>query len=627
MPHLSKIALPFLCVFLFLASSFAASPANDKFLFSDELRPGMPLTGLTCNVGTEIAAFNGKILGVEKGAFAGGNMIWAELEAPFLGEHGVAAGMSGSPCYVDGRLIGAVGYGFPFSQKPIAGITPIESMLEVLELTKQDLQVDEDVSAQFESGGVWTLDELRELARAARFPGASVLKLPADRLPDAVKVDLDRSISEIELTPLALPLSISSKESAVYQPLQRFLQDQGLSLAAGGISGSTLDSAQLPPLRAGSAIGMPLMTGDLTVGGYGTVTHVEGDRLIAFGHPAFGWGTTDLPMSPCSMFAVQPSYNLSFKMGQVATPIGMIRQDRLPAVGGVIGVLPKFIPFTVRVKSIASGRERTYQYQMWDNRLWTPILAETGVAQAIAMTDRIGGEATATAHYRIGIEGASAIDKSFFYSSLNGPDYILSSSIYDDLAVLKTNPFRKTRIDRLDVTIEISEKIQQARLVSVTADKDVYRPGEKVRLAVYLQPYRGGRQRKEIEVPLSSALADGAYELFIGDAESRLGVEMERAPGLFTPMNFEQLIDALKKHYPSNSLHVVLRRDDDGLTVHGQELPSLPPSLRSTFTTSSERAFIRPISGQFLSETSVPGEWEYVGSSQLTVRVNRSGRR
>jgi hypothetical protein len=611
-----------------LAKAYTAEAPDSRFLFSDQLQPGMALTGRTCIEGTQITEFSGKILGVERGAFAGGNMIWAELEAPFLGAHGVAAGMSGSPCYVDGRLIGAVGYGFPYSQKPIAGITPIESMLDVLDLTKLDLKLEDETLSSAPAGGVWTLDELKSMARSAKLPGASPLRISLDRLPQTVRAGIDAPPEpDIELTPLVLPLSVSSTEPAVYEPLQRFARRHGLSLAAGGISGATLENGDLPPLAAGSAIGMPLMTGDLTVGGYGTVTYVEDNRLIAFGHPAFGWGTTDIPLSPCAMFAIQPSYSLSFKMGQVALPTGMIRQDRLSGVGGVIGELPRFIPFSVRVKSMDSGRERVFSYQLWDNRLWTPILAETGVAQSIVKSDRISGEATASARYRVGVADSGTIEKTMFYSSLNGPASDLIYSLFDDLAVLKNNPFNGTRLSSLEVEIEVYNKIQQARIVSVTADKDVYRPGDTVRLAVYLQPYRGGRVREEIELQLDRELADGSYELFVGDSESRLSIERERAPGLFTPMNFGQLIEALRKHYVSNALYVVLSRSDEGLTVHGQELPSLPPSLRSTFTTSSERAFIRPISGQFIEESSMAGKYEFVGRSQLTVQVNRSGRR
>lgn len=610
-----------------VAHSAPVSP-NDAFLFSHELRPGMQLTGVTSIQGTELTNFKGRILGVERGAFAGGNMIWVELEGDFLGQHGVAAGMSGSPCYVDGRLIGAVGYGFPFSQKPIAGVTPIESMLEVLELTRQDLKPSEELDfPPSATGGVWTLDELKEMALESHLPKAVPLTIETDRLPEEVREDLQRSGGTVDLKPLGLPLSISSREPSVYGALQKLVQRQGLELSPGTISGATLDSSAFPALKPGSAIGMTLMTGDLTVGGYGTVTHVDGDRLIAFGHPAFGWGTTDIPLSPCEMFALQPSYNLTFKLGQVAMPIGVIRQDRLPAIGGIIGPVPDFLPYHVRIKSATTGREKSFNFRLWDNRVYTPALAMSGLAQAIAMSDRTNGEATATATYKIGVEGAPTVEKSLFYSTLDGPDLELSSSLRQDLAVLKVNPFRRTKIKSLDVTLEISDRIQASSLVSVTADREVYRPGETVRLAVYLQPYRGERVLKEIELPLSADLVDGSYDLFVGDADSRLAMERERAPGLFTPMNFQQLVDAIKKHYTANQLYVVLRQTDEGLTVHGQELPSLPESLRSTFATSSERAFIRPITGQFLAEATIRGEAQIMGSTRLGIQVNRSGRR
>ncbi len=611
---------------------FAAQPASQPaIILSKDLKAGQNFIGYTCFQGTQIEKFTGIILGVEKGAFAGSNMIWVELQVPGFGAHGVPSGMSGSPCYIDGKLIGAVAYGFSGSQKALAGLTPIESMLEVLELTRRDLPANDEAggseAGEVPSSGVWNLDELKELALHSRVPGASPLRIPVADLPENMRVSINSKSNEFVLKPLSVPIAISSRNSEVCSTLSKWLEPQGLSLVSAGIGGITPESLDLPALAPGSALGMPMMTGDLTVGGYGTVTYCDGNKLIGFGHPAFGWGTTNIPMSPCVMFTVQPSYEQSFKIGQVAMPTGSIRQDRQPAVGGVIGPVPRFIPMHVEINSNSTNRVTQFNFQVWDNRHWTPILVVTGLGEALSAAERPSGESTVNASYSIGVQGSERIEKQLFYSASQSPTSDLSSSLLVDLALLKINPFHSARLDSIDITINLSDRIQQSQIVSVTANKDVYRPGDEVRLAIYIQPYRGARELRELILPLDSDLDDGTYDLLVGDAESRMAMERERAPGLFTPMDYQQMLQALRKSFVGNRIYAVLKKSDQGLTIHGQELPALPPSLRSTFASSSERAFIKPISGEFLTEKSIMGNSEFVGSQKMSIQVNRLGRR
>jgi len=611
-----------------MAAEGGRGALGPEFMASCEIEVGMPLEGKTCFRGVELQRFTGRVIGVERGVFAGGNLIWAELKGPDFGPYGVPAGMSGSPCYINGRLIGAVAYSFTASQKPIAGITPIESMLEVLALTSDKAHpYEEEWTEGGATVGVWGIEELKEMARSARPPGSAPFRIAVDCLPEALRAEAPPESQDVELKPLSIPIGISRCAPEVCQPLEEFFAQRGLSLVQGGVGGGTLDADGLPPLEAGSALGMPLMTGDLTIGGYGTVTYRQGNRLIAFGHPAFGWGEVDIPLSPCSMFAVNPSYSRAFKVGQVATAIGSIRQDREFGIGGVLGRVPRHIPMRVRVRTAESGRSKEFNYRVWDNRYLTPMLMETGVAEAFAATDRTSGDATLSGSYTIQIEGAGPIRKRLFYATANGPLGPVSDSLFDDLSLLTLNPFRKAKVLSLEADFEVSSRARQAAIVSVTADKEVYRPGEAVQLTLYVQPYRGKREKRLIQMPLPADLRDDQYELLVGDSAARLRGERDRAPGLFTPMNYEQLLEAIRKHYVGNDLYVVLSHAEAGLTVHGQELPSLPSSLRSSLSSTNERAFIRPVTARFLAERVVEGPTEFVGSAKLTLQVSQSGRR
>jgi len=196
-----------------------------------------------------------------------------------------------------------------------------------------------------------------------------------------------------------------------------------------------------------------------------------------------------------------------------------------------------------------------------------------------------------------------------------------------DLATLMRNPFQPGKIESVKASVRILPRLKQTALVSATMDKDVYRPGETVNLTVYLQPYHGAREKRELSLKLPGNLRDGDYELFIGDSDARYDYERSRAPGLFTPRDYDQLVDAIRLHYVGDQLYLALSERDMGLTVHGQEMPSLPPSVLSTLSASSERAFIRPTSGRLLAEKTFQEPTEFVGSMQMSVRVDRKGQR
>jgi hypothetical protein len=615
--------------FLSVAGAAGASSAlPSHFMPSSQVEVGMSLVGKTCFRGTEIEEFTGTVIGVEHGAFAGKNLIWAELEGPRLGAHGVVGGMSGSPCYIDGRLIGAVAYGYSWSQTPIAGITPIESMFEVFKLTDERPHAEED--AWLDGGlsaGVWDIEELEQMARGVRTTRVAPLRLAVRDLPEALRESAPRGAESVEIEPLSISIGTSPCSPRVYAPLAEFLAERGMTLAPGMLSGGTLDGASLPPFEAGSALGMPMMTGDLTIGGYGTVTYVEGNRLIAFGHPAFGWGNVDIPMAPCRMFAVQPSYSRSNKMGEVATPVGAIRQDRQPGIGGVVGPVPRQIPLRVRVRASETGQDREFRYLVWDHRLFVAQLVLTGFLEALDSAARLGGKASVETEYSIRIEGAPPIRKRIFASDTSGAFAPAASRLNGDLALLTLNPFRGAKIESVEADIRITPGVRFATLVSVHPDKDVYRPGDTVRLGLVIQPYRGPREKRTVDFPLPDDLHDGLYSLFVGNSTARLLLEKSRAPGLFTPADYDQLIEAIRRHFASDKIYIVLQEPAGGLTVHGQELPALPPSLRSALADSGERAFIRSTSGRFLAEQAVAGETEFTGSAKLSLRVDRSGRR
>ena len=392
----------FLLTAALAAFGWVRVPATTSLMPIHEIKPGMVGTGRTIFEGSEMKDFKVHILGVLKNVQAPQrNLILARLEGGPLAETGVIAGMSGSPVYVDGRLIGAVSYSIgAFPKEPIAGITPIAEMIEATAQTGGR----RSTSPQ---GRIELPVSPERLAAAIRANYARIAAF-ADRPADVQAFGLPASAAGqmgALLRPIATPLMLSGMDAASSDLVSSMFRDAGFTPVLSGGSARSGDLApETEPLRPGDPVGVSLLGGDSEMGATGTVTHIDGDTVYAFGHPFFNFGPTAFPMTRAHVYATLPSLMSSFKIATMGDVIGTMRQDRATAISGTLGKGPAVIPITVTLDSDRAPT-RTFRYTAVNDQLFTPLLTYVALFNTLGSYERQFGAMTFT------VKGKATFDK------------------------------------------------------------------------------------------------------------------------------------------------------------------------------------------------------------------------
>jgi hypothetical protein len=311
--------------------------------------------------GTKIEEFSVEVIGVLENIGPKQSMIVARLEGGPLAKTGVIAGMSGSPVYIDGKLVGAVAYGFPFSKETIGGITPISEMIDATRTPASGTPAPRAASTRFPvsygPGGPKAPLDRQAFVAALNRP------LPAIPLSaGAMRGDVPSHLAGQSLGPLSVPLVFSGFDPATFEWARGIFAGMGFTPVMGTGGKGKIPSA-LPDLQPGGAVGISLIEGDLDLSATGTVTHIDNNRVYAFGHPFYNLGPTQFPMRKAYVYSVFPSLYQSWKISSAADAVGTIDQDRITAVAGTIGKQPRMIPVEVKLKT-SRGQERAYNFRM-----------------------------------------------------------------------------------------------------------------------------------------------------------------------------------------------------------------------------------------------------------------------
>ena len=457
-----------LALLLFLA---AGLPAQSRTFPVDELRAGMVGIGKTVFEGDRLDEFKVHILGVLRNVIGTRrNLILARLEGGPLANTGVIAGMSGSPVYIDGRLVGAVSYSLgQFSKEPIAGITPIDEMTEAATFAGPRRQ-----AARVELQMPLTPESLRTSLRQAFTWMRPFAESPAD-----VQVfggaGLNAGIGTL-LRPIATPLTLGGFDAGVIDPVASAFSDQGFvpvmagsSLLPSGLAQSAGTAVQRPPLRPGDPVGVALMSGDLEFGATGTVTDIVGNRVYAFGHPFYGLGPTQFPMTRAHVLTILPSLASSMKIASTGDVIGTVQQDRATTIAGTLGPGPAMIPVRISLTS-ERGTKKTFQMAMVNDQLFTPMLAYLSIANTLSAYERQNGAASYVVRGSAIVKdhGAVAFEDLFTgdQSSAGAAAYVVAP-----INFLLRNAFEDVELDGLNLEIDASEEPRSATIERVWVDE------------------------------------------------------------------------------------------------------------------------------------------------------------
>jgi hypothetical protein len=450
----------------------------DEALTIDQIRPGMRGYGKSVFEGTRIETFKVTVIGVLRKIDFGGDMILIRVESgPVVSrKQGVSSGMSGSPIYIDGRLIGALAYAWPFAKEPIAGVTPIHQMLEAFEPGSSGLRASGSLSA----AGKPLLIEGRPVSRVTVLPEAvSGQSPPRDTF---------------YLAPVATPLMVSGMGRPGMEALRRRLSRYNVLAMPGP---GRVDPAQAgtktrgAPFEPGAAIGALLVEGDVEITAVGTVTYVKGDRVIAFGHPLFGLGAVDLPMTTAYVHGVFPSAEVSFKMASSVSTVGRVSQDRNWSIGGHLGEQASLIPSRFRIRDRDRGVEREYSIRSIQHRDLTSLVIYSSLLNAIGSVAP-PEEGTTRSTLEVAARGLPPVRRENVFVS-GGRSSAFEQLFADPFAglpmgellqvldTLQNNPFGPIPVDRIQVDVEVTQQRQSAAIERVYADRRRVKPGETVR--------------------------------------------------------------------------------------------------------------------------------------------------
>jgi hypothetical protein len=585
-----------------------------------EIRPGMVGIGRTVFNGTKVEEFKVHIIGVLENVIGPHrNLILARLEGGPLANTGVIAGMSGSPVYIDDRMIGAVSYALgSFSKEPIAGITPIGEMTDATMLNEA-----RPAGAKVKVEFPLTRENL-----SAAFRKAFAWNRPFAERPDDLQVSGVSSVAGLSgaqigtlLRPIATPLVMSGFGPEMTDLLGAAFRDQGFVPTGGSAGGFHNGEAPFEgPLKPGDAIGVTLVDGDLMLGGTGTVTHVDGDRVYAFGHPMYNLGPTEYPMTRAYVYTVLPSLFSSIKLSSTGEVIGTFTQDRATAIAGRLGPGPRLIPLTMTLESDRAPK-RTFHFGLVNDQLFTPLLVNAAIANTLFSYERQLGAAT------FSVRGAAAVKKHeavSFDNLFSGDQAAINASMYvaAPIAALIGNDYEKLDLDHIDLTITASEQPKTAILERVWIDDPRPRAGRTVPLKVLLRTYRGEELVRTLPIVIPSN-ASGTLSVMVADG-NRLSQIEQREARLPQPRSVPQMIRTLNKARRNNTLYVKLLGPEAGAVVDGEVLSSLPPSVLGVLESDKNGGSFNALHSATLGEWELPTEHAVNGARTLTITVSQN---
>ena len=606
---------PLLLALLLTAAFLVVLPAATATMPVDEVVVGMQGTGITVFQGTERSEFSVEIIGVlENSLGPRRNLILARLEGGPLADAGVIQGMSGSPVYVDGRLLGAVSYSMgSFSKDTIAGITPIDEMLRddsgpparvARALPRLTLPLASDTLTSLLPNRLTRPDPF-----AVRPGDISAVGLPAD-----VAATLG-----VQLRPIATPLVMTGFTAHAIDHIAPMFRAAGMVAVAGGaISAQRMPDA---PLQPGDAIGVSLIRGDLSMAGTGTVTLVDNGRVHAFGHPFYSLGPARFPMTRAFIHTVLASQAISSKIAAVGEVVGTIDQDRSTGISGSLGPGPRLVPLHVSLNAPDRNRVDTFDFEIIADELFTPLLAYNAMLNTLFTHSREVGSATYVVRGRVELADHPPAR---FEDTFSGDAATVLASLYvsGPLTVLVNNGFEPVRVDGIDVSITAYDDVRTAELERVWLDDPRPRPGHTVPLRIAVRTYRGDEITRTIMVDLP-ATARGRLQLLVADGTTLAGQERQQSGERLQPTDLNHLIDTVNRARRNNRLYVQLLRPDAGAVVNGRRLTSLPPSVLSVLNADRSNGRVTPLRNAVVREWSIPLDHVVSGLRVLTIDLGK----
>ncbi len=558
-----------------------------------EVHRGLKGVAYTVFEGVDPQAMEVEILGVLHNALGPHeDMILARLGGKESVYTGVVAGMSGSPVYIDGKLVGALAFRIgQFSKEPIAGITPIEQMLQV-----------------------------RDLPLA---PQLNVAATPGEMQPGA-KAETQGVAAAGEIRAIETPLVFSGFGQETLRQFGDRFKAIGLEPVA-GVGGGSGTAKQPEPIVPGSSVSALLVRGDMEVAATCTATYVDAKQLLACGHPITQYGGVSMPMTKAEVVATLPSPLNAFKIVNTTEEVGAFNQDRQTAIRGVFGAKAEMIPVTVRLRNptgVGDSAERVVHFDVVDNPDLTPTLLVVSVYQAMAESNRYGAETTYNVRGRIGINDGMQVR----LDELQAPTELMPSAVGTALLVgerftrLYSNRARTVQMRSVDLEIDAEPGRRTLEIESASASHTTVRPGETVDVEAVLRPFHGAPQHVTVPFKLPATAERGPLRMVLSDAA--LLDRMTQTPGFGArDLDVAETVAQLNAAHLNNRLYVTMLLPSPQAIVDGRTLAAVPLSMANVLEPKRANRDLTLNGESAVPVTSVPMDAMVTGEQVVTLQV------
>lgn len=563
------------------AASTVAGAMDARLFPLEDVRPGMKGTARTVFAGSEPEEFGVEILGVLPGFPAPRqSAIIARLTGKNVERTAVFAGMSGSPVYIEGKLVGAIAFSFPFAKEPIAGITPIKQMIDIFERGSEEQR-----SRRPQEPRAVSFAQLASTDWKLSLPKPVVTGAPLVA-PVSAGSPLVSLLGQ-QYQPIATPVVFGGISQESLQLFAPQLMANGLlpvSGAGGAAAITPLAPANEKTLAPGTSVSVQLVRGDYSIAASGTVTFRDGNRIYAFGHPFLSLGAAEMPMTEASVVTVIPNTNNSFKLSVPGQMVGSISQDRASGIYGQLGQAPKMIPVRINLHT-SRDRTETYNYEVANDSFLTPLLLNITVYNTITSSERVIGDSTISVRGRINVAGQSPVIIDRRFSANNNSPVLAAGSVASPISTLLASGFDNVQLSNITLDITSTDARSTATLDRIALDRTEIRRGETVEIQAYVRTESGKQFVQRIPVQIPADVPPGQLLVFVGDGGA---LQEGSAAKAFVPQDLGQLVEAINKVKKSDRLYIKLFRITPGAVIGTSELPNLPPSVVATLN--SDRA-------------------------------------
>ncbi len=575
------------------------------------LKPGMKATAWTVFEGTTPEAVPIEIIGLWKNA-------WGPQQDIIIGKMGgkaqrtnVAGGMSGSPVYVDGKLIGAVALRLSvFSPDAICGITPIELMLEINDF-------DKTVPTDAKSPN-------KPAARAS-------LEMPNDLVRQVMTASESPMPQSLMMEPIGTPLVFSGFSDLTLREFGPLLRQQGINPVMGGAGSASYNTKPISSwanaLQPGQTVAGVLVNGDMSVTGLGTVTYNDGRRILAFGHPFFNMGPVDMPMSQGEILMVLSSQFQPNKMGNATDIVGALKQDRHSGIMGVLGAESPMIPVNMKIRTMGEKgtvvKEKLLRYNIFTHQKWTPFLSMMTLFNSISgindfsdeLTYRLSGQVEFEGHGKLKLENMQSV-----MPEQQAPaPMVLTGYVGEKITRLFSNQVQMPRMKSMDITVDLIPERRVLALESAWISANEVSPGDEITVKAYLRPFRGPRVEREMKLRIPEGLPKGEHKITLADGDS-----LNRLQSFFLTQNrfldLNGALSLLNQERRNTQLFVSLMQTKPTVYYDDKTLPSLPQSVLNVMQ--AGRAANRMVSSYpetMVSQASI--EFDQVVSGSHTLKI------